>query len=55
MWVGFLILVFYFKDIKSSKTAFLIGYCIDSVIDIFLERFTEAVSTDSESLIGQIF
>lgn len=55
IWVGFLILVFYFKDIKSLKTAFLIGYCIDSVIDIFLERFREAVSTDSESLIGQIF
>lgn len=54
LWVGFLIFVFYFKDIENIKTAFLIGYSIDSVIDIFLQRFTKIVSTGSEALISQI-
>jgi hypothetical protein len=49
LWVGLLFLIFYSTTV-DWKVAFFVGYSIDSVVDLFLKRFTASASTSLESL-----
>ncbi len=49
MWIGFFGLVFLMEDMQW-QTAFLVGYSIDSFVDIFLQRFNAFVSTRSGTI-----
>jgi len=51
LWVGFVGLMFINQDI-GWELAFLVGYSIDSFVDIFLQRFSAFVSTRSGMIIS---
>ncbi len=53
LWVGFLGLAFYLKTVEWY-TAFLVGYSIDSFVDLFLQRFTAKISESTETLKKQL-
>jgi len=46
MWIGFLGLVF-LTGSADWQTAFLVGYSLDSFVDIFLQRFNTNISSKS--------
>ncbi len=50
VWIGYLLLVFTIPDLEWS-TAFFAGYSIDSVTELFLERFETLAQTRQKSLI----
>ena len=47
IWVGFIGLAFSMTGIQWV-TAFFVGYSIDSFVDIFLQRFSEGMSAETE-------
>jgi hypothetical protein len=49
LWVGLLFLIFYSTAV-DWKVAFFAGYSIDSVVDLFLKRFTTSASATLKSL-----
>ena len=50
IWMGYLLLVFTVSDLEWS-TAFFAGYSIDSVTELFLERFETLALTRQKALI----
>ncbi len=50
VWMGYLLLVFTVSDLEWS-TAFFAGYSIDSVTELFLERFESLALTRQKALI----
>ncbi len=46
MWIGFLGLVFLTQS-ANWQTAFLVGYSLDSFVDIFLQRFNTNITSKS--------
>ena len=53
LWIGFVGLVFVLKDTQVS-TAFLMGYSIDSFVDLFMKRFTGAVEKGTAELTTRV-
>ena len=49
IWVGAIALAFSMDDIQWV-TAFFVGYSIDSFVDVFLQRFSERMSAETESI-----
>ncbi|MBU7033402.1 MAG: hypothetical protein HXS53_12795 [Theionarchaea archaeon] len=53
LWLGLLLLVFYMTSL-DWKVAFFVGYSIDSVVDLFLKRFSTSASASLETLKSEI-
>jgi hypothetical protein len=53
LWIGLIGLAFSFDEVQWI-TGFFVGYSIDSFVDLFLQRFSRAVSTQTEAISGQL-
>jgi hypothetical protein len=53
LWVGFAAIVFLLRDQPTIpwETAFLVGYSIDSFVDLFLQRFNALVPVRTQALL----
>lgn len=49
MWIGFFGLVFLMDNVQW-QTAFLVGYSIDSFVDMFLQRFNVFISSNTPTI-----
>ncbi|MEP7009841.1 MAG: hypothetical protein ABJC13_05925 [Acidobacteriota bacterium] len=50
LWIGFLLLAYSTDKPIDWKTAFLLGYGIDSFLDLFLQRFASKVASGTTTL-----
>jgi ribosomal protein L17 len=53
LWLGLLLLIFYTTNL-DWKVAFFVGYSIDSVVDLFLKRFSASASASLEAFTSEI-
>ncbi|HEX5757714.1 MAG TPA: hypothetical protein VF121_00825 [Thermoanaerobaculia bacterium] len=54
LWVGFLLLAYSVDKPIEGETAFLLGYSIDSFLDLFLQRFSKKSSAGIQALQQQL-